>query len=157
MTFEAAKTSYHPVEFTKWIETPAVTNEEGEVILPATTVIRPEVHIMLAMDETKHYYERQVYTFLQLLGDFGGFYGAIVMAPSFILSFYSPKMFDSDLISTVPSQKSQSKNKVKSQVKAGTFDKLTERHVQSILSSQYSGIEYIKISFWKTICYCCGR
>ena len=33
--------------------------------------------------------ERSAYTLFTLLGDFGGFQGAIIIFPSFLMSFYS--------------------------------------------------------------------
>ena len=39
---------------------------------------------------------------MTLIGDIGGFQGAIFMVPAFILSFYTPKMFEASLLSDMP-------------------------------------------------------
>ena len=47
-------------------------------------------------------YERNYYTFMTLIGDVGGFNGAIILFPAFIMSFYSSHMFSSSLYSKFP-------------------------------------------------------
>ena len=42
---------------------------------------------------------------MTLIGDIGGFQGAIFMIPAFILSFYTPKMFEASLLSDMPVKK----------------------------------------------------
>ena len=44
----------------------------------------PEIRILLS--PIKHTYQRSVYTFMIMLGDIGGIYGAIVSIPSFFIS-----------------------------------------------------------------------
>ena len=40
-----------------------------------------------------------------LIGDIGGFQGAIVLIPAFLLSFYTPKMYEASLLSDMPIKK----------------------------------------------------
>ena len=54
------------------------------------------------LSDKKRNYERQVYTFMTLIGDIGGFYGAILTIPSLILSNYSKTMFESSLQEEIP-------------------------------------------------------
>ena len=49
--------------------------------------------------------ERQTYTFFTLLGDLGGFNAAIIIFPSYVMSFYSERMFQSALAGEVPIRK----------------------------------------------------
>ena len=55
--------------------------------------------------------ERQTYTFFTLLGDLGGFNGAIIIFPSYLMSFYSERMFRSALAGEVPIRKKK-RNKI---------------------------------------------
>ena len=43
--------------------------------------------------DNKYVYERSVYTFFALIGDVGGFNGAIIILPTFIMSIYSERMY----------------------------------------------------------------
>ena len=47
-------------------------------------------------------YKRQAYTFLTLLGDFGGFNDAIVFLISIFMSSYSAKMYAAQITSELP-------------------------------------------------------
>ena len=47
-------------------------------------------------------HERKSYTFMTLIGDVGGFNGAIILFPAFIMSIYSSHMFSSSLYSSLP-------------------------------------------------------
>ena len=55
--------------------------------------------------------ERQYYTFLDLIGDFGGFFGAIVIFPPMFLSFYSSRMFGASLLEDLPVRTPKSKKR----------------------------------------------
>ena len=47
-------------------------------------------------------YEREVYTFMEMLGDFGGFNDGIMLFPAILMSIYSNKMFLQSLFSKLP-------------------------------------------------------
>ena len=53
----------------------------------------------------KYEHERRFYTLMSLIGDFGGFQGAIIMFPVFFLSFYASNMFESSLLEGTPVKK----------------------------------------------------
>ena len=44
-------------------------------------------------------YEREVYSFMEALGDFGGFNDGIVLFPAIFMSIYAEKMFHQNLFS----------------------------------------------------------
>ena len=60
--------------------------------------------------------ERQVYTFMTLVGDVGGFNGAVIVFPAVLLSFFSERMFhkaiaeDMPMKHTTKEQRSRSKH-----------------------------------------------
>ena len=54
------------------------------------------------MSEKKNYYERKAYTFMDLLGEFGGYNGSLLMICSFFVSFYSAKMYSSSVANQLP-------------------------------------------------------
>ena len=47
-------------------------------------------------------YEREVYSFMEALGDFGGFNDGIVLFPAIFMSIYAEKMFHQNLFSQLP-------------------------------------------------------
>ena len=54
------------------------------------------------MSNKKNFYSRSAYTFLTLLGDFGGFNDAIVYLISIFMSVYSAKMYAAHITSELP-------------------------------------------------------
>ena len=54
------------------------------------------------MSNKKNFYSRSAYTFLTLLGDFGGFNDAIVFLISLFMSSYSAKMYAAHITSELP-------------------------------------------------------
>lgn len=52
-----------------------------------------DIQIEFSMTKKILLYEREAYTFFNLLEDFGGFTGSIIMVSSFIMSFYSERMY----------------------------------------------------------------
>ena len=61
---------------------------------PKLGFTQPKAIIEVALSDQKFEYERKVYTLMTLIGDIGGFQGAIIILPAFLLSFYAPKMFE---------------------------------------------------------------
>ena len=53
----------------------------------------------IALSNQKFEHERKFYTLMILIGDLGGFQGAIIILPAFLMSFYAPKMFEASLLS----------------------------------------------------------
>ena len=49
--------------------------------------------------------EREAYTLFTLIGDVGGFNGAIIILPAYLMSLYSERMFQSALAKEVPVRK----------------------------------------------------
>ena len=49
---------------------------------------------LLTLGNKKKEIERQVYTLMTLMGDVGGFNSAIILIPSFIMTFYSNRMYN---------------------------------------------------------------
>ena len=52
-----------------------------------------EIQLVLQLSANKYIYERNVYTFFKLIGDVGGFNGAIVIVPTFLMAIYSERMY----------------------------------------------------------------
>ena len=64
-------------------------------------IFQSELHL-----SNKHYsHERSAYTFLALIGDFGGFNGAILLFLNALMTLYSELLFKADLIKEVPVRK----------------------------------------------------
>ena len=73
---------------------------------------QPKAIIELLLSDQKFEYERKVYTLMTLIGDIGGFQGAIIILPAFLLSFYTPKMFEAQLLSEMPIKKRKKQRRV---------------------------------------------
>ena len=62
-----------------------------------TGQLLPEVEVTIVLGDTMNEYSRTAYTFFILLGDVGGFNGAIIIFPAFVFSFYSESMYEKSL------------------------------------------------------------
>ena len=61
--------------------------------------------IRMMLSSNKYTYERSVYTFFSLIGDVGGFNGAIIILPTFLMAIYSEKMYQSSIQGEIPARK----------------------------------------------------
>ena len=73
---------------------------------------KPKLTFKIKLSDKVFIYHRQVYTLFSLIGDIRGFNSAIVMLPTFFMSFYSSYMFKQSLHKEIPITKKQ-KNKTK--------------------------------------------
>ena len=56
------------------------------------------------MTKTKVLHKREAYTLFNILEDFGGFTGSIVMVFSFLMSFYSERVYKDSISRELPMQ-----------------------------------------------------
>ena len=61
----------------------------------------------IELGKNKREISRQVYTIFTLIGDFGGFNGAIIMFPAFFLSFYNSIMYNQAIEKELPVRKNK--------------------------------------------------
>ena len=107
--------------------------------LPITSVDglkQPKAQIEIMLSNQKYEYERKVYTLMTLIGDIGGFQGAIFMIPAFLLSFYTPKMFEASLLSDMPVKKPKKKgrrNRGRRNAEPSLGERLESDHVISLI------------------------
>ena len=77
-----------------WTETNAVIQDGDGVEYNKGSGRRlPKFEVNIELSDKLSTYERSRYTFLELIGDVGGFNSAITLFPSLLLSFYSARMF----------------------------------------------------------------
>ena len=57
---------------------------------------------IFVMSDIEKTFEREVYTFMAVLGDFGGFNDGIVFIPAILMSIYSNKMYLMSLFALLP-------------------------------------------------------
>ena len=55
------------------------------------------ISITLRLSANKYIYERSVYTIFTLLGDVGGFNGAIIILPTFLMAIYNERMYQGSI------------------------------------------------------------
>ena len=67
--------------------------------------------ILFSLSDTMNVYERDVYSFMEALGDFGGFADGIVMIPAIFMKMYSSRMYLQSLFSLLPIKASKSSAK----------------------------------------------
>ena len=65
------------------------------------------------MSDVKQSYQRKAYTFLTLLGDYGGFNGAIVFLLSFLMTSYSANLYESAIAGELKYQQRKAKTSQK--------------------------------------------
>ena len=58
--------------------------------------------VLFSLSDVKKTYEREVYTFMEALGDFGGFNDGILLIPAILMQIYSNKMYSQALFSLLP-------------------------------------------------------
>ena len=61
--------------------------------------------IRILLSPIKHTYERSVFTFMMVLGEIGGIYGAIVSIPSFFISYFIQNLLMSAVTDLMPDKK----------------------------------------------------
>ena len=61
------------------------------------TLQLPNVEISIELSNVLHQTERKVYSIFTMIGDIGGFNGAIIILPSYILTSYSARMYSSSI------------------------------------------------------------
>ena len=57
--------------------------------------------------------ERATYTVFTVLGDVGGFNGAIVIFPAYVMSYYSQQMYNKSVAAETPVRRPTRRNKKK--------------------------------------------
>ena len=74
-----------------------------------TGIVLPQTSIKFRLSENKTLYERKAYTFMILVGDIGGFTGAIIGLPAYFLNWYSSRMFGASIYEQLPINDSKKK------------------------------------------------
>ena len=70
-----------------------------DLAYPDSNQSLPFSEVQYVLSNKKRRIERQAYTFMILVGDIGGFTGAIIGLPSLILSWYSNRKFSASFFS----------------------------------------------------------
>ena len=68
-----------------------------------------EFSINVRLHNIERVYERQSYTFMMMVGDIGGFNGAVIVVPSLFMSYYSSLMYQYEVTSEIPIKKKRSR------------------------------------------------
>ena len=68
------------------------------------------LEVKLSSKQTR--YEREAYNLLALIGDVGGFNGAVIAFPGFLMAIYSDRMFKRALQSEIPVKRKKKKQRV---------------------------------------------
>ena len=66
-------------------------------------------HVTVSLSDNKYFSERKAYSLFTLLGDVGGFNGAIIILPVFLMSRYNESMYTAAIKQEIPIRKSQKK------------------------------------------------
>ena len=72
-----------------------------------------KVEVVLNLSDKEQIYERSAYNMFTLIGDIGGFNGAITILPSYFMSIYSSQMFKMALSQDFKVHKSAKRSKKK--------------------------------------------
>ena len=108
--------------------------------------------------------ERATYTFFTVLGDVGGFNGAIVIFPAYIMSYYSQQMYNKSVAAETPIRRPARRNKQKKSYAVPEQVLDGQKSVtQPELTGIYDQVKLItrqKVPYWKSLCYfasLCGQ
>ena len=74
------------------------------------------MNLVIQMNNSKLLYRREAYTLFNILEDFGGFTGSIVMVFSFLMSFYSELVYKDSISGELPLQASSFSDKTRQNV-----------------------------------------
>ena len=96
-------------DYTTTIITTTGSGNENNTYSNSSRIVLPETSIKFRLSENKTLYERKAYTFMILVGDIGGFYGAIIGLPAYFLSWYSSRMFGASIYEQLPVNDSKKK------------------------------------------------
>ena len=107
-------------------------------------------------------YGRSKYTLFEMIGDLGGFNGAIILFPAYFMSLYSSLMFQKDTTEEAPvynhapkdHKKPKSKHELSKKVLEGQ-ETLSQEDVRNIFE-QVKRISRHSIPFWSSLCNFCG-
>ena len=112
----------------------------------------------LRLDDSKVNYERQAYSFFQLLGDFGGFNDALIFLVGNFTALYGSRMFSASIASTLPTEKRENRHQENEEILLGKIDNDTEfvlqrEDIKVIKKSIKATKVYEETPFWKALCY----
>lgn len=111
----------------------------------------------ILLTNNKNYYERQAYTFLGALGDFGGFNDAIVFLISSFMGVYSAKMYVAQIAAETPVFKKRSKASQESvsrlRDKMSRGERLGGTDMTTLQDYLVKGTEKLKTPFWTALCF----
>ena len=63
---------------------------------------RTETRVKIELSDLFRSQERQVYTFITLMGDVGGFNGAVLVFPTIIMAYLSERMYHKEIAGEIP-------------------------------------------------------
>ena len=79
---------------------------DNGVRYPGSDKSLADIQIQFQLSKNKKSIEIHSYTFMLLLGDIGGFNGAIIIFPTYVMSWYSSRMFLASVYQEMPVKKS---------------------------------------------------
>ena len=111
----------------------------------------------LYLSDLEKTYEREVYTFMEALGDFGGFNDGVLIIPAILMHIYSSKMYLQALFSLLPVKKikiSGARKRMKDKLNEGSSSpfELTEADAQML--AKESGRVRLQTNSWlSNLCF----
>ena len=83
-----------PVKFLSFTDRTISTNSINSVI--------PDFKLIFTLSDSETILIRESYSLMMMVGDIGGFNGAIIIIPTFLMLFYSERMFKLAITSNIP-------------------------------------------------------
>ena len=109
-----------------------------------------KISILFELEQAKFTAERSKYTFFILLGDLGGFNGAIMILPAYLMSMYTDSMFKKSMAAETPIRRYASKKKPTKRLPQSVLvgrDCVSEDDVTNMLD-QTKLINRLRVSSW---------
>ena len=88
------------------------TRSFTSTLTKSETGLLPRFVLEVSLGDTKKVYERTAYTLFTLLGDFGGFNGAIIIFPAYLMSQFSSNKYSQAVYKGVHIRKTKKKQSV---------------------------------------------
>ena len=115
-----------------------------------------EKPILFSLSEIEKTYEREVFSFMAALGDFGGFNDGVVLIPALFMSFYSQKMFAKELFSLLPTKSSsnhKSRDKINEKFSANSSPLKLSNSDAELLAEESKRMKKKKNSWLYNLCF----
>ena len=111
---------------------------------------------MFVLSDIEKTYEREVYSFMAALGDFGGFNDGVILIPAILMSIYSRKMFLQELFGQLRMKSESNPASREKMLKKCSLNQTSFELAQSdceLLADESERVKRVKNSWFISLCF----